>query len=251
MALFLTLLSAAALEAAGQAAPAPAPIRLTLEDALVRARTTSAKLASYQALAQAATESVKGAKSERWPGLDLGASYMRNSDVTGFVLEAPGQPARTVFPNIPNSWRTQASVTFPLYTGGRVGSQINVATEAQAAAASDRAAAQNDLEAETRVAYVGVLYARDNARVLGNTVASYESHLKDARHRQELGLSASHETLAVAVEREQAELARLQSENGAEAALANLLRLVGLPPGTAVELDASTLADPPTAESTE
>jgi outer membrane protein TolC len=73
-------------------------------------------------------------------------------------------------------------------------------------------------------------------------VASYEAHLKDARNRQDLGLAASNETLAVTVEREQAELARLQSENGAQAAMANLLRLVGLPPGTAVDLDPAPLA---------
>jgi outer membrane protein TolC len=82
-----------------------------------------------------------------------------------------------------------------------------------------------------------VLFSRENARVLTEAVASYESHLKDARNRQELGLAASNETLAVTVEREQAELARLQAENGTAVALANLLRLVGLPPGTVVELD--------------
>ena len=116
---------------------------------------------------------------------------------------------------LPNSWRTHAGATLPLYTGGRVESQITAASETERATTSDRAAALNDLVLETNLAYVNVLFARENARVLGEAVASYEAHLKDARNRLELGLSASNEVLAVTVERERAELGRLQSENSA------------------------------------
>lgn len=218
------------------------PVRLTLDDAIVRARATSARLASFSALARAASEEARGAGASRRPDLALSASYTRNSNVPELVLAIPGSPPRTLFPNLPDVWRTHAGASFPLYTGGRVGSQITAATEMENATLSDRAAASNDLAAETHIAYVNVLFSRENARVLGEAVASYEAHLKDARNRQDLGLAASNETLAVTVEREQAELARLQSENGAAVALANLLRLVGLPPGTLVELDPAPAA---------
>jgi OMF family outer membrane factor len=223
----------------------PLAQRLTLEDAMARARATSARLASFSALTRAASEGVRGASAGRRPELDLSASYTRNSNVPELVLAIPGSPPRTLFPNLPDSWRTHAGATFPLYTGGRVGSQVTAATEVERAATSDRAAAKNDLDAETHVAYVNVLFARENARVLKEAVASYEAHLKDARNRQDVGLAASNETLAVTVEREQAELARLQSENGAEVAMANLLRLVGLPAGTAVDLDPAPSASSP------
>lgn len=214
-----------------------APLRLTLDDAIARARDTSARLASFSALSRAAAEGVRGAGAGRRPDLDLAASYTRNSNVPELVLAIPGAPPRTLFPNLPDVWRTHAGARLPLYTGGRVDSEIAAATQMERATASDRAAAASDLTSETHIAYVNVLFARENARVLGEAVATYEAHLKDARNRQDLGLAASHETLAVSVEREQAELARLQSENGAAVALANLLRLVGLPAGTRVELD--------------
>ncbi len=238
LALLLLLVPLVSPASAGEAAQAEAaPVRLTLDDAIARARETSARLASFTALARAAAEGVRGANASRRPDLDVSAGYTRNSNVPELVLAIPGSPPRTLFPNLPDIWRTHAGARFPLYTGGRVGSEIAAATEMERATLSDRAAAQNDLAAETHIAYVNVLFARENVRVLTEAVASYESHLKDARNRQELGLAASNETLAVAVEREQAELARLQSESGAAVALANLLRLVGLPPGTAVELD--------------
>ncbi len=237
-ALFLLLLPCASILTAGEVAQtSPAPVRLTLDDAIARARATSARLASYGSLARAAAEGTRGAQAGRRPEVEVSASYARTNNVPEVILNIPGAPPKVLFPNLPDNWKTHAGASYFLYSGGRVGSRITAASENEHAALSDRAAAENDLDAETHVAYVNVLFARENARVLGEAVASYESHLKDSRNRQDLGLAASNETLAVMVEREQAELARLQSENGAVVALANLLRLVGLPPGSAVELD--------------
>jgi outer membrane protein TolC len=72
--------------------------------------------------------------------------------------------------------------------------------------------------------------------VLRDAVTAYEAHLKDAGHRAEVGMAARNEVLAVRLERDRAELSRLQSENGAGVAEANLRRLLGLAPATRVEL---------------
>lgn len=241
--LFLVLLSLGPAASAEDPAvkAAPAAVRLTLDDAIARARAASARLTSLTALTRAASAGVRGARSGRRPELDLSASYARNSNVPELVLAFPGSAPRTIFPNLPDNWRTRVGATLPLYTGGRVESQVTAAGETERAATSDRAAAEHDLVAETRVAYVSVRFARENARVLGEAVASYEAHLKDARNRQDLGLSASNETLAITVERERAELLRVQAGNAAAMAAANLLRLVGLPWNTPLDLDPAPL----------
>ncbi len=221
---------------------------LTLEDALMRARTTSARLASFQALNRAALDGVRGAEAGRRPDLDVQASYSRNSNVPELILTTPGAPPRTIFPNLPNQWRTHVGASLPIYTGGRVANQIESAKHTERATLADRDAAINDLVAETHIAYVSVLFARENARVLREAIASYEAHLKDARARQEMGLIASNEVLAVTVERERAELGRVQAENAAAIATANLRRLVGLPTAAEIELDPIS-SDPPAANS--
>lgn len=223
----------------------PVPVRLTLDEALARARASSSRLASLSALTRAASAGVRAAAAGRRPELDLFGSYSRNSNVPELILASPGTPPRTIFPNLPNNWRTHVGATLPLYTGGRIESQMTAATETERATTSDREALEHDLTLETHVAYVNVLFARENARVLGEAVASYEAHLKDARNRQEVGLSASNEVLAVTVERERAELFRVQAENTAATAAAVLLRLVDLPGDTRLELapppDSSTV----------
>ncbi len=103
----------------------------------------------------------------------------------------------------------------------------------------------NDLLLETRAAYWGLVTARESERVLREALDSYDAHLKDARNRFDVGIAASNEVLSVQVERDRAELARLQAENGAGVANENLVRLTGLPPGARIE-PAEPLSVPPT-----
>jgi outer membrane protein len=211
------------------------PVRLTLDQALERARASSPRLESLSALEQAAEAAQRGAQAERLPLVDLSAGYTRNSGVDEFRLTLPGVGTRTLFPNLPNNYRLHAGAALPLYTGGRVEGAIATAGHQREAAAQDRSGALNDLLLETRTAYWSLVTARESARVLEEAVASYEGHLKDARNRFDVGIAASNEVLSVQVERDRAELARLQAENMAGVANENLARLVGLPLGTRIE----------------
>ncbi|MEO6401373.1 MAG: TolC family protein, partial [Vicinamibacteria bacterium] len=191
----LFLISLFATAAALPASTQTTSVRLTLDDAVSRARVASARLTSLNAVTRAASAGVRGAQAGRLPEIDLSASYTRNSNVPELILSFPGVAPRTIFPNLPNNWRTHAGAMLPLYSGGRVQNQIVAATETEKAATSDRAAAENDLVLETQVAYINVLFAKDNARVLGEAVASYDGHVKETGDRKDLGLVASNEVL--------------------------------------------------------
>jgi len=222
------------LVATAPAAAAETP-RLALAEVLERAKGHSARLQALGSLEQAAEAGVRGARAGRLPQLELQASYFRNSDVPELVLAIPGLPARTIFPNIPDHWRTRAQATQPLYTGGGVAGQIDAAGFARDAARQQAEDGRDELVLEAATAYWSLVTAREAERVLREAVHSYESHLKDARNRLDLGLVARNEVLAVQVERDRAELQRLEAGNAARIANANLLRLTGLPEGTQVE----------------
>ncbi|MEA2603551.1 MAG: outer membrane protein [Acidobacteriota bacterium] len=224
-------------------------VRLTLAEALERARTNSPRLESLTALEAAAEAAGRGARAERLPLVDLAAGYTRNSNVEEFKLTLPGVGTRTLFPNIPNNSRLHAGASVPLYTGGRIESAIAAADRQREAAAMDRSGAVNDLLLETQTAYWNLVMARESARVLAEAVGAYEAHLKDAKNRYEMGTVASNEVLAVQVERDRAELTRLQAENAAAVVNENLIRLVGLPPGSKVE-PAEALTAPPASSDT-
>jgi len=176
-----------------------------------------------------------GARAERMPRVDVSGSYTRNSDVPELTLSLPGLGTRTLFPNIPDNWRAHAGVSLPLWTSGRIESGITAADRQLQAAGLDLTTAESEIALETRDAYWSLVTARESARVLAEALQSYEGHRKSAQDRFDFGVAARNEVLAVQVELDRAELARLSAENAAEVANANLVRLTGLPPETRIE----------------
>jgi outer membrane protein TolC len=222
-----------------------ASLRLTLAEAVDSARRASARLGQLRSLEAASEAGARGARAARLPQVDLGASYTRNSDVPELTIVSPGAGTRTLFPNIPDNLRVRAGLSLPLYTGGRIGGAIDAAQSMQLASAKDVLGGDADLVLEARTAYWSLVTARESARVLGEAVTSFEAHLKDAGNRAEQGMAARNEVLAVQVERDRAELSRLQAQNAAEVAQANLLRLLDLPASTRIE-PVEPLVPPPT-----
>jgi outer membrane protein TolC len=232
--------------AAAPAAPAATPggtLRLTLAEALARARDASAHLAELRSLTAAAAAGLTSARAERLPQVDVSAGYTRLSDVPTLAVDLPGAGLLTVFPNIPDNYRGHLGLALPLYTGGRIAGNVAANAQQLAAASQDAAQGRADLALETATAYWNLITSRDSERVLAESLAAFDAHLKEARDRRDTGLAASNEVLAVAVQHDQAELARLQAANAAAVANANLLRLLDLPPDTRID-PTEPLAEP-------
>jgi outer membrane protein len=208
---------------------------LTLSEALSLSRRNAPRLAELASLQAAAEAGLRGAQAEKMPQVDLSGGYTRNSHVDEFRIALPGQGSRVLFPDIPNNYRLHAGASVPLWTGGRIESAVVAADRQREAAGLDLAGGEHDIVLETSTAYWRLVTAQESARVLREAVTAYEAHLTDAQHRFQFGVAARNEVLAVQVERDRAELARLQAENAAAIANADLLRLVGLPPGSRIE----------------
>ncbi len=239
--------SPALAQSTGSEAEAGNIVRLTLREAVETARRESPRLAQLRSLESAADAGYSLARAQRMPALDLSAGYIRYSNIPELTLPLPGLGDRILFPNIPNNYRTRLGVSVPLFTGGRIAGGISSASGEREAAAKDVETGVDDLVLEVTGAYWGLVTTRESERVLGEAIAAYDSHLKAARDREELGMAARNEVLAVQVERDRAELARLQAANAEEVASANLGRLLGLPPGARIEA-ADPLEAPATPE---
>ncbi|MGK2858839.1 MAG: TolC family protein [Thermoanaerobaculia bacterium] len=224
----LALLSLFALPAAADDRP------MTLAEVVELARGVSPRVAQLRSLELAAREGERGAFAGRMPIVDLSASYSRNSDVPEFATGIG--PNRTViFPNIPDNYRARAGAQLPLYTGGRVSSQIDAARSNLTAAGQDIVAGDKDAALEAASAYWGLATAIATERVVTASLAAFDQHLTDAKNRVDLGFAARNEFLAVQAERDQAELQRLRARNRAQTANANLLRILNLPFGTKID----------------
>jgi outer membrane protein len=235
------LLAPGAAPASDESASPPPVVTLTVDEAVEQALAASPRLAHFAALRTSAEAQEREARAERWPQVDLGAAYQRRSPVPELSIPAPNQdpaqPARliTIFPNIEDNYRLRAGLALPLYTGGRIGGQVEAAAQSVTAAEGDVRAARDDLVLEVKTAYWGLVTARESVRVLQEAMRAFDAHLEDARNRERFGLAARNEVLAVQVERDRSELDKLQAQTEADLAEANLRRLLDLVPSTRIE----------------
>jgi outer membrane protein len=205
--------------------------RLTLEEATSRALSVSASLGRLRAGERAAEADLRAAKAERLPELDLRAGYVRQSEVPDVTVDG-----RTIFPNIPNNYRTRLAVSIPLFTGGRLERAVESARFEREASGKDVDSGRGDLVLETATAYWSLATLRRTEEVLSEGLGAYDAHLQDARNREAVGMAARNEVLAVQVERDRAELGLLEARGDVQVAEANLRRLLDIPPPVRIEI---------------
>jgi outer membrane protein TolC len=224
--------------------PAVEALPLGVEEAVALALERAPELRAKRAEESAAAAERRGARAERLPQLELSAGYTRQSDIRELVTVAPDGSEMVLFPNLPNQTRSRIQLSLPLYTGGRLENLEAAAGHRERAAARDVETVAADVAFATRRAYWSLVAARESERVFREALASFEAHLEDARNRESFGLAPRNQVLAVQVERERAELRRLEAQRDAEIAGAELVLLLGLAPGRRVEPVEPLAVDP-------
>jgi outer membrane protein len=232
----LTVLSVAAL-AAGDAA-AQAPLRLTLDDAVTRGLAASHRLAELGARQEGAQAAIDSRHATGLPQISAQAGYTRTNHVDEFALQLPGGPARVIYPDVPDNYRTRLDLQWPIYTFGRVGALERAARAEADATGLDRAAARNDLKLEITRAFWAVVTAEETVRVVEESVKRMDASLADMRNRFKVGLVPPNEVLSVEAQRSRQQMLLVQARNIREETLADLRRLTGIGPDAAVQLEA-------------
>ena len=235
-----TMLSAAEAQQEG-----PRTIRLSLDNAIELADGLAPRLGEFRALVDLATAGLKSAKADRLPTLGFRAGYARYNNVPEWTILQDGIPT-VIYPNLPNNVLFELGGSVPLYTGGRVDAEIEAAEHNIAASARDVESEAANLKLVVTTTYWQLVLAIEQERVLGESIQSFEAHLVDARNREELGLAASNEALAIQTERDRAELRRLLAGSDVEVFQDHLAVLLDLPVGSRVaptdELDLTPAA---------
>ncbi len=208
-------------------AATPRVERLSIDEALMRARASSARVGALAALHGAAEAGLAAAQAAHWPELDVTAGFTHQSSVPELSFALPGQEPQTIFPNIQDNYRARAGVGLPLYTGGRLTAAEEAARSESAATAQDVRTGIQDVTLETTAAFWSLLTARETTVVLDRALAAFDHHLADAQAGLAVGTAARSDVLAVEVERDRATLSRLDAKNRSRVTNADLARLVG------------------------
>ena len=217
---------------------APAARAETLQDAWALAAQQDRSLAAVRSQAEAAQLDAAAARAQRWPTLAVGGGYTWFDDAPAFDFSFTGLPLTP--PEIfggDDFAMGSATLSVPLFTGGRIASSIAAAEARGRGAGAQALGAEQDVKLAVAESYVGVLRARKALAVADSNVRSLEALAGDIGAMYERELVPKNELLAVQVALADARQNRLRAANAADIAQAAYNRRLGEPLDRAADLD--------------
>jgi outer membrane protein len=226
---------AAMTSATATAQTAGAPMPLTLEDALARGLATSHRLGEAAARGEAAAAVVSERRAAMLPVAAAQAGYTRTNHVDAFGVPLSNNQLKIIYPDIPDNYRTRLDLQWPIYTAGRLDALERAARAEAAASGDDLDAARADLRLEITRAYWALVTAIESVRVVDASVTRVSAHLQDVRNQFATGFVPPNDVSTVQAQESHQRLLGIQARVARDNAEADLARLIGVDPATAIQ----------------
>jgi outer membrane protein TolC len=227
------------LTGAGAAQAQTPALRLTLEDAQVRALEASHRLAEIRAREASAAAVVEARVAADRPQVAAIAGYTRTNHVEEFAVPGPaGVGVRVLYPDVPDNYRARVDLQWPIYSGGRTDALERAARAEVAAVGADAATARADLRLEVARAFWAVVTARATVAVLEQGVTRSQAHVADTRARFDGGLIPPNEIASAEAQEARARMLLIEARNQGAVSTADLARLIGVDLDQPIEPDA-------------
>lgn len=212
----------------------PVATTLTVDEAVRLALEHAPRLVQARAQQAAAESSVTALRAVGLPTANVQMQYLRLNDVTEFRIPDGTGGTRVLYPNIPNLYKARAEVLLPIYSFGRVASNVAAADADVTAATADLRAAQSDVRLEAMQTYWLLATARESARVLVESLASTDAWVGDVKARVDTGFLPPSDLLSAQAQRARQYVRLLQARNAESVAELDLARLIGAPAGSSL-----------------
>lgn len=213
--------------------------QLSLDEAVKLGILNSKSLKVDAAKIEAATADLLEARNRQLPDLKLSGSYMRltNANVDLKFLKETGATANTSTTSPNSALIGQASLSMPLYAGGRIKYGIE---SAKYLVEASKLTTEND---KIAIAY-NVAQAYNNLFKANQSIKVLEENLTASSKRDETflklennGVIARNDRLKANLQTSNIELQLLEAKNNYTIATINMDLLLGLPDATELELD--------------
>jgi outer membrane protein len=215
----------------------PARPELTLADALNLAMERNPQVLMARARMDVLAGKIREVRAQALPSVDLNGSALRWRDpsfLNASSFDKIPQEFRDALVVVPsNLFDYNISVSQPLYTSGKVGTALRLASLESKGSGVDREQVEQQVRLQVIRAFYGLLLTQQQLKVAQETVHQREKHLEMARARFAGGVATQVDVLRsqVSVANARPELIRAESSvRQARAVLNNLLvRPMGFP----------------------
>lgn len=197
-----------------------APIELSLDDGIALALQNNSDIKIAASEREKTGWALKQAKAGKGFSLNLAHSDTRYSSPA--VEFADGRYSRDKFANT-------LSASLPVYSGGKLESQIEQAKLGLGIADLTVEATRQQIKQSVTINYFSVLQYQQELQVNRETVDNYTAHLKNVQDKYEIGTVAKLDVLASQVELADAQASLIKAQNNYDLAVASLNDVIGLP----------------------
>jgi outer membrane protein TolC len=222
-----------------------AQTRLTLDEAMTRARASTPQARAFIAAASEAEARIRHAQSGFYPRIDFTESIQRgNHPVFAFsslLSQRRFAAANFAIPELNNpapitNTRTALTLDQPLFDAGLTRLRVEAASLGHDLATVERERAGQDLALRAAQAFVHVLQLEAAARASAAAVAAADSDVERARNRRDAGVVTDADVLAVQVHAAEMRQRQLAEDGDLAVARVQLADAVGLALTETIEL---------------
>lgn len=205
------------------AAP-PAPMELTVDQAVNMALTNnpSGKIAVFEF--EAAKGTLTAARSYRWPTI-----AGTHKDAWTWAGEKANTAASRDSGFVSDQYSNGLSASWVLWSGNKVESQVSQAKLGLDSSQWGIALARQLLKYNATDAYFKFMAARDAVKLSQESVERLERYLQDVRLQFDVGVVAKVDVLRSEVSLAQAKQTLIEAQNAYDVTMANLNNIIGLP----------------------
>jgi len=166
------------------------------------------------------------------PNLSLAAQYQRQELVPSFDIAFPGAPPEHVQIGRLDNYSAALTVRQPLYAGGAITAQVQIARLAALLADQTVRAATQDVVYATETAYYNLLLSQHLVDISTEEVRAAKAHLEDVEKKRAGGVVSDFDVLRAQVELSNSEANLIRSKNAINLARANLIKDMGVSQGS-------------------
>jgi outer membrane protein TolC len=186
----------------------------------------------------AADAALEAARAERRPSIAAASSVTRWDDSPAFDFSAVGMAAELALFGGQSLLMSEARVSVPVYTGGRIGASIDAASASATARRADAATLSLDVKLAVAERYVAVLRAESVLAVAASNTGSLAAHARDVEDMFRSGQVPRNDLLAASVSLANARQQELQAASALDIARAAYNRSIGRALDAPVALEA-------------
>jgi len=202
--------------------------KLSIEDAVKLTLAHSKMLQQTLEERNVAEGQLVSSRSAYLPNVALSAQYRREELVPSFDIPGPNNTSQHVQIGTLNNYSAALTVAQPLYAGGAIRAQVQIARLSSLLADQTVRAATQDVVYATETAYYNLLVSQHLVDISTEDVRAAQAHLDDVEKKKAGGVASSFDVLRAQVELSNSQVSLIRSKNAINIARANLIKSMGV-----------------------